>query len=146
MQGLVHKFNEIRISIDGPQEINDALRGKGSFQKVMRAFEYVVKAGGDPIAFITVTSLNLPHLKHFMGYLLSNGVSKIHISPLKLAGRVDDETMLGDLDAIKRMADEFWYETFGLRLKSHREEGFNCGVGKFLTVYPVYVVSESGTM
>lgn len=136
VQGLVHNFHEIRISIDGPEEINDAMRGKGSFQKVMRAFEYVLKAGGDPIAFIAVTSLNLPHLKRFMGYLLSNGVSNIHISPLKLAGRADDETMLGDLEAIKRMADEFWRETFGLRLKNHRKEAFNCGVGRFLTVYP----------
>ena len=136
VQGLVRNFHEIRISIDGPEEINDDMRGKGSFQKVMRAFEYVIKSGGDPIAFITVTSLNLSHLKRFMGYLLSNGVSNIHISPLKLAGRANDEAMFGNLEAIKKTADEFWYETFGFRLKSHREKAFNCGVGKFLTVYP----------
>jgi sulfatase maturation enzyme AslB (radical SAM superfamily) len=112
------------------------MRGKGSFEKAMTAFRYVLNAGGDPVAFITVTSLNLPYLKDFMHFLLRNGILKIHLSPLKLAGRANADKMLCDVEEVKRITGEFWYETFGLRLKRERKEGFNCGVGKFLTVYP----------
>lgn len=135
-EGLVENFNEIRISIDGFEEANDAMRGKGTFEKVMKAFRCVLEAGGDPIAFVTVTSLNLPHLKDFMKFLLRNEITRIHLSPLKLAGRAKDDKMLCDFEEIKRIAHEFWYENFGLQLKSKRKEVFNCGVGKFLTVYP----------
>lgn len=44
--------------------------------------------------------------------------------------------MLCDIEEVKRTVEEFWYETFGLRLKSEGKETFNCGVGKFLTVDP----------
>lgn len=135
-EGLVENFDEIRISIDGFKEVNDTTRGKGTFEKAMRAFRYVLSAGGDPVAFITVTSLNLAHSKDFMRFLLRNGISKIHLSPLKLAGRADDDNMLCDFEETKRIVEEFWYETFGLRLKTDRKEVSNCGVGKYVTVYP----------
>lgn len=126
-EGLVENFDEIRVSIDGLKEINDATRGKGTFEKVMEAFRCAIKAGGDPVAFITVTSLNLPYLEDFMRFLLRNGIFKIHVSPLKLAGRGKDDRMLCDFEEIRRIVDEFWYESFGLRLKSERKEVFNCG-------------------
>lgn len=133
---LVKNFDEIRISIDGFKEINDAMRGKGTFEKTMNAFRCVLNAGGDPVASVTITSLNLPHLKDFMHFLLRNGILKIHISPLKIVGRAKDNKMLCNFEEIKRTVEEFCYETFGLRLKSDVKESFNCGVGKFLTVYP----------
>jgi len=33
------------VSIDGPEEINDQLRGKGSYQKALAAIQKVSKAG-----------------------------------------------------------------------------------------------------
>ena len=135
-EDLVKNFDEIRISIDGFKEINDAIRGEGTFEKAMKAFSHILNAGGDPVAFITVTSLNLPYLKKFMHFLLRNRILKIHISPLKLVGRARDDKMSCDFEDTRRIVDEFWYETFGLRLKSERKETFNCGVGKFLTVDP----------
>ena len=118
------------------KEINDAMRGKGTFEKVMKGFRYILNAGGDPVAFITITSLNLPYLKDFMSFLLRNGILKIHISPLKLVGRAKDDKMLCNTEEVKRVVDEFWHESVGLRLKSESKKAFNCGVGKFLTVDP----------
>lgn len=135
-QSLLKSFNEIRISIDCFEAINDEMRGKGTFKKTMNAFRYMLHLRGDPVAFITVTALNLPHLKEFMNFLLRNGILKIHISPLKIVGRATDNEMLCDIEEVKRIVSEFWYETYGLRLKSNSKESFNCGVGKFLTVYP----------
>lgn len=133
---LIENFDEIRISIDGPEEINDAMRGKGTYEKVMKALKCLTKAGGDPVIFITVTSLNLPYLRDFMDFLLRKGISKLHVSPLKLAGRAKEDKMLSGLEEIRRTVEEFWYQTFGLRLKTEKKEVFNCGVGRFLTVYP----------
>ena len=135
-EDLVKNFDEIRISIDGLKGINDAMRGKGTFEKTMKAFRCLLNAGSDPVAFITVTSSNLHNLKDFMHFLLRNGILKIHISPLKIVGRAKDDKLLCDIEEVKRIVDEFWYETFGLRLKSESKEAFNCGVGKFLTVDP----------
>lgn len=133
---VVKTFDEVRISIDGFKGETDTLRGEGTFESAIRAFRHVLNAGGDPVAFITVTSLNVRYLKEFMHFLLKNGIFKIHLSPLKLAGRADDDGMLCNLENVKNITDEFWYETFGLRLKSERKEEFNCGVGKFLTINP----------
>ena len=101
--GLVKNFDEMRISIDGFKEINDAIRGEGTFEKAMKAFRHILNAGGDPIAFITVTSLNLPYLKKFMHFLLRNGILKIHISPLKLVGRARDDKMSCDFEETRRI-------------------------------------------
>jgi radical SAM protein with 4Fe4S-binding SPASM domain len=133
---LVHSFHEIRVSIDGFGEVNEKLRGKETFEGAMNAFRCILKAGGDPVAFITVTSLNLPHLKDFMHFMLRNGILRIHISPLRLAGRARDQQIVCNPEEVERTVEEFWYETFGLHLKHETKEKFNCGVGKFLTVYP----------
>ena len=135
-EDLVKNFDEIRISIDGFKEINDAIRGKGTFEKTMDAFKCVLAAGGNPAAFITATSSNLLHLKDFMRFLLVNGIHKIHVSPLKIVGRAKGDKMLCDTEEVKQIVDKFWCETFGLKLKSKSEEAFNCGVGKFLTINP----------
>lgn len=133
---LVNNFDEIRISIDGFKEINDAMRGKGTFKNTMNAFKCMLNAGGDPIASITVTSLNLTHLEDFMRFLLRNGILKIHIAPLKIVGRSNDAKMLCNIEEVKTIVDDFWYEIFGLRLKNENKGASNCGVGKFLTVDP----------
>ena len=133
---LVKYFDEIRISIDGLEPINDALRGTGTFKKVMNAFWYINQVGGDPRAFITVSSFNLPYLKELMLFLLNHGIVKIHLSPLRVMEKTSDETVLFKREELKRIMVEFWRETLGIQLKSEKKEEFNCGVGKFITVYP----------
>jgi len=145
-EDVVAHFDEVRISLDGLENVNDPIRGQGTFKKAMKAFKTILQAGGDPIAFITVTALNISYLKNFMDFLLANKVYKIHLSPLKLVGRATDETMLSKFEDAKKIATEFWEETFGLRLHSQNLETFNCGVGRFLTlnpngaVYPCHVL------
>jgi MoaA/NifB/PqqE/SkfB family radical SAM enzyme len=133
---LVRDFDETRISIDGPEEINDATRGRGTFKKSMKAFEYVLKAGGNPKASITITSANLPHLKEFISYLIRNGIARIHLSPLKAAGRAKNGGLHCGFEEAQRIVEEFWHETFGRQLKRRKKETFNCGVGRSLAVYP----------
>lgn len=133
---IVQLFDEIRISIDGPELINDSLRGEGSFNKVIRAFECIINAGGNPSAFITVTTANFMHLKSFLNFLLDRGINKLHISPLKEVGRAENSNMSLDINFVKNLMDEFWFERFGLHLISRNNESFNCGVGRFISIHP----------
>jgi len=135
---LVKVFNEIRISIDSFEEVNDELRGQGSFKKAKNGLHEISRAGGNPVAFITITSLNISTLKEFMSYLLSEGFSQIHISQLNLTGRARGKSELAcKYDAAIKIVEEFWHERFGLKLeKKTIPDAINCGVGKFITVHP----------
>lgn len=144
---LVNAFSEIRISIDGPQEVNDSLRGLESFNKAMKAFKFIIEAEGSPSAFITASTMNLSHLKDFMNNLLSIGVKKIHVSPLKQIGRATDKNLSCDLTELRKIVEQFYFEKFGLKMKHQPSESLNCGVGKFISissdgsVYPCHVLS-----
>lgn len=135
---LTKVFDEIRISIDGFEETNDKLRGQGSFKKAMNAFHEVLMAGGDPVAFITVTSMDISMIKDFMSFLLRKGVFHIHFSELNLTGRALGKSELAcDIEEATKTVAEFWYETFGLKLINRTNTNcVNCGVGRFITVYP----------
>jgi radical SAM protein with 4Fe4S-binding SPASM domain len=143
-------FDEIRISIDCFENLNDKSRGDGCFEKAMSALKLIANFGGNPVAFITVSKINLPFLKEFMQFLLINGISKMHISPLKQVGRAIDNKMICSQEEIKGVVDSFWVESFGLKIihKSKRKL-INCGVGKFISinpdgsVYPCHVLSFS---
>jgi radical SAM protein with 4Fe4S-binding SPASM domain len=139
---LIESFDEIRISLDGPEEINDALRGKGTFDRVMQAIDYIQEAGGDPTISITLTSKNISRLKELMSFLLSvKWIHNIHIAPFKCSGRGKwhKELLCAQEDA-GRVVAEFWHEYFGFStkqsIKNRNNLPLNCGVGKYLTVYP----------
>lgn len=133
---LVQYFDEIRISIDGPQEINDAMRGKGTFEKAMQGFRSILSAGGNPLAFITVTSPNISYLKEFINFLLWNGITRIHFTTLKIVGRAKDEKMLCNIEEVKRIVEGFSHKILGIGFKKDIKKTRNCGVGKFLTITP----------
>src|SRR5215469_1454343 len=64
---LVGLVDQIRVSLDGPAEPNDALRGSGSFDAAIRALACLQAVGFDPGVLITVTSVTLPHLDSLLG-------------------------------------------------------------------------------
>jgi radical SAM protein with 4Fe4S-binding SPASM domain len=133
---IVDLFDEVRISIDGPPEINDSMRGEGTYWKAMSGLHRIIDAGGNPSAFITVTSVNLPFIKNFAKFLMADGIHQVHFSPLKLLGRVNDRKFLCDPQEMEKVVEEFWFETFGLRMERKQIAGFNCGAGKFLSIHP----------
>ena len=118
--------------------MNDILRGSGAFKNAMNAFEEILRVGGNPFAFITVTSNNIHALKDFMKFLLKNGIFRIHLSLLNPIGRALDRSDLNcNNEEVQRIVTEFWYERFGLKLKQNKYDDFmNCGIGRFITVYP----------
>lgn len=85
---LVELFHEIRISVDGFEETNDALRGKGAFRAAIRAIGEIRKAGGVPSIAITLTSVNAPGIQYFIHYMCHEwGIRTVRINPMKPMGR-----------------------------------------------------------
>jgi MoaA/NifB/PqqE/SkfB family radical SAM enzyme len=56
----------INISLDGPEEIHDSVRGKGSFRAVVNAVEAAQAAGVRVSFFITLSKFNVAHLAFFL--------------------------------------------------------------------------------
>jgi len=134
---LVNCFDKICISIDGLKNVNDKLRGEGTFDKIMNAFRIIIENGGNAEAFITITSMNIDSIKDFMSYLICNGISTIHFSQLHLLGRAKHQNkLLSNYDMAMKFISEFWSDQFGLELKKKQDESLNCGVGKYLNIMP----------
>ena len=52
------------VSIDGPEEINDKLRGKGSYKKALAAIQKLSKGGILNGLACAITNVNYKHLDH----------------------------------------------------------------------------------
>jgi MoaA/NifB/PqqE/SkfB family radical SAM enzyme len=133
---LVQAFDEVRISIDGSRDLNDLFRGEGSYETATRALRCVLNAGGNPTASITATSANLGQLEDFLKSLLENGICRFHITPMKLAGRANDASLLCNSDELRHIVNNFWCERFGFRMSRGEGESFNCGAGRYLSIHP----------
>ena len=60
----------IQISIEGPEEINDKIRGKGAFQKILRAIS-LVKQHEIPVHLAaTISRMNYPQILELIDLLL----------------------------------------------------------------------------
>lgn len=145
---LVCLFDEIRISIDGPREINDFQRGQNSYDHAIRAIKLIIDAGGKPSAFITASVLNISYLKVFMKFLLTAGINKIHVSPLKELGRAKGKNLSCNLVELKRIVEQFNCEQFGICVGPKVLDQIDCGVGNYISinsdgnVYPCHVLNH----
>lgn len=83
--------NMIIISIDGPEKINDAIRGKGSFKKAAYSLAYLSK-NTDKVLRIntTLAKYNVNHIDFVVRLADRYGVPVINTMPIRLNGRSVD--------------------------------------------------------
>ncbi len=63
---VVRRAHRVKISIDGPEPIHDAVRGSGTFRRAVRAVE-LCQAWGVPVTVETVIGkTNLPHVEELL--------------------------------------------------------------------------------
>jgi rSAM/selenodomain-associated transferase 1 len=67
------------VSIDGPREVNDALRGRGSHGDAMSSIAELQKVGLDPIANTVLVRPALPGLTRLALELREAGVGRLHL-------------------------------------------------------------------
>jgi Fe-coproporphyrin III synthase len=75
-------FPELRngqwiLSLDGPREVNDAIRGEGIYRRVVRNLQ---DAGSPPIVHMTISRLNRDSIEHFVREMVQLPVKGIGFS------------------------------------------------------------------
>ncbi len=126
---------KIQISLDGSKpEINDAIRGRGSFEQILNGIKYTIKAGFSPTVTTTITSKNVEDVPEITRLLASLGVKNHHLLWLHKRGRaatnigsnsLHPEKLIETLRAVKEAAKESGilidnYESLKIRLNSQR--------------------------
>lgn len=153
---------DIRISIDGHEAVNDSIRGKGTYKRAMEGVQNLVQAKV-PVSVRTTLTKNVNDgLEYLFMDLNKAGVDNLKAAVIKEAGnaileknsdllgyRPDEETMqyllsLGEKNGItvELSSDDFDFGTAMAGDRKLRKKGHNtCGAG-FETAY----ISPTGEM
>lgn len=70
----VKKIKTICVSFDGDKKSNDLNRGKGTYQKVMRAIDVALKAGINVHTYSTVNRNNINSLDYILKFAKDRGI------------------------------------------------------------------------
>ena len=91
LQGFDKKLLKIQISLDGSKpEINDSLRGKGSFNLIVGGIKEIVGAGFSPTVTTVVANSNIDDIPETTKLLASLGVRTHHLLWAHKRGRITD--------------------------------------------------------
>jgi radical SAM protein with 4Fe4S-binding SPASM domain len=85
----------VQVSIEGPREVHDAIRGVGSFQASATGIERLVDAGLVVTLNVTLSRSNAGHMDRVIDFGCRSGARRIGFSRLVPAGR--GRTMLGEM-------------------------------------------------
>lgn len=152
-QQLVGLADEVRVSVDGLAERNDAQRGPGNFAAALNALECFHKIGFEPKALITLTSQSLPDLEALLCLLAERGITRVNLNTLRLIGRARRNTAWQvDPAEVHAAVDRAWARCYPQQPPPPAPPAptarINCGVGQFLNitpsgdVYPCHVLAH----
>ena len=141
----------IGTSLDGPEQLNDAQRGKGYFARTMTGIGNARRNGINPGVICTFTRSSAPHYREVFEFFAKQGLSfSVHEAVCKL-GDNHNETTLSPKEAARLMLDlfDFYLEnitrtqisTFDLMARGlSAQNGAICTfgdcLGKYLTIAP----------
>ena len=93
-------FSNVTVSFDGLEEVQDYQRpdsrGKGTFVRVIRGIQNLMKVGIKPSIRATVTDFGVNRMANFVEYLAKEVFPKggsIHFEPMSLCGRAADNEL-----------------------------------------------------
>jgi MoaA/NifB/PqqE/SkfB family radical SAM enzyme len=140
-RSLVGLADEVRVSLDGLQERNDALRGRGNFDAALRALDCLYAVGFEPKVLITLTAMNAPDLEELLCLLFEKGYVRININGFRPIGRGqghwDWRAAAHDTPgAIRRAGERCGRQAPQERAPAVQEPQKNCGVGTMLNIMP----------
>jgi len=77
---------EVQISLEGPESLHDAIRGRGSFGAALRGGERLSRAGVNVSANVTLSRINSPFVEKTVEIARKSGFSGIGFSRLVPCG------------------------------------------------------------
>jgi MoaA/NifB/PqqE/SkfB family radical SAM enzyme len=77
----------VQVSIEGPEEIHDGIRGKGSFAASLRGITFLLDAGITVTLNATLSEINADHFPEIVSLASSIGAQRLGFSRLVPSGR-----------------------------------------------------------
>ena len=77
----------VQVSVEGPEEIHDSIRGRGSFASSLRGISFLLDAGLTVTLNATLSDLNADHLTSMVLLASSMGAQRLGFSRLVPSGR-----------------------------------------------------------
>ncbi|MEW6569848.1 MAG: radical SAM protein [Nitrospirota bacterium] len=77
----------VQVSMEGPEEIHDSIRGKGSFSSSVRGIRHLVEAGLMVTLNVTLSSVNAQYFMDMVDMGVNLGAEKLGFSRLVPSGR-----------------------------------------------------------
>ncbi len=158
---LDHPLVYIQVSLDGASPTsNDPIRGKGSFQKVLRALEYLRERDIEVSINTVLTRLSFPELDE-MNVLAAAYGAKLRVSRFRPSGRGKHSWSALNVSADQMLAFSEWLDRhlgvstgdsfFSVSTEERRALGLNmCGACKLTCciapdggIYPCAFLQES---
>ena len=89
---IKNNFCSVQVSLDGPREIHDEMRGKGSYDAAIKAIENFVNAGINPYINAVVTNKNCNELDHLVRVANKYGLASVKSPPLMAIGKGENSS------------------------------------------------------
>lgn len=105
----------VQVSMEGPEDVHDAIRGAGSYSASAAGVEQLVDAGIAVTLNVTVSNLNAGQVKRIITFGSHAGVKRIGFSRLVPAGR--GRALLSHM-LTQAQVKELYEELLSLELKS----------------------------
>ncbi len=98
-QRILEYVDLIAISLDGPADLHDKIRGqKGAFEKTMKGVE-ILKKSAKAFGFIhTITPESWPSLIWLADFAFDNGAKLLQLHPLEMQGRASEDMPGSEID------------------------------------------------
>lgn len=93
--------NGVQVSIEGPEEVHDSIRGKGSYSVSMKGVRYLLDAGLNVTMNVTLSSMNADYFMDIIDMATRKGVRRLGFSRLVPSGR--GESMLKEMLSYERI-------------------------------------------
>jgi radical SAM protein with 4Fe4S-binding SPASM domain len=77
----------VQVSMEGPEDIHDAIRGTGSFAATTAGVRHLVDCGLDVTLNVTISSLNAQHVRKVIDFGSRAGVKRVGFSRLVPSGK-----------------------------------------------------------
>ncbi len=154
-QILSRGIKDIRISLDGPEEVNDRIRWSGNYRGAITTIERIAEHNKTapeptkPTINVVLMRSTMPHMEHMIGLAQSYGF-KISFGLMRLSGRAKSDEMLSPEEVVQaayeaqRIRDGFRLPRGTIRINYDIFcEGAQDGKGKKISGYTPFPFDNS---
>jgi radical SAM protein with 4Fe4S-binding SPASM domain len=84
---IASHVDNVQVSLDGMQDTNDTIRGKGSFREAFKGIKALLNANIVPSVGIVATGINSKEILPLLDFLIEQGISSVRMRPIIHQGR-----------------------------------------------------------